>query len=138
MQTVTFTEAVIIGDSAFLNNEWLATPLLHPQTQQEAFYNYSHKHSRSVVECTIGLLKQRFRGLLDGLRTKNMAFAVRTIKAAIVLHNLCLSYDPLGDGEIGDMLRAADIAGNNNEAADDEMNVVGDRRRRLIESFPLV
>ncbi len=50
---------------------------------------------------------------------------------------LC-AYDLLSDGEIGGMLRAADIVDDNNEAANDEMNVIGDRRRRLIESFPLV
>lgn len=48
------------------------------------------------------------------------------------------AHDPLGDDETDDVLRAADLANDNNEAANDEMNVIGDRRRRLIKSFPLV
>jgi hypothetical protein len=50
---------------------------------------------------------------------------------------LARAHDPLGDDETDDMLRAADIPNDNNEAANDEMNVIGDRRRRLIKSFLL-
>uniref|UniRef100_UPI00398F2A1B putative nuclease HARBI1 n=1 Tax=Pristiophorus japonicus TaxID=55135 RepID=UPI00398F2A1B len=42
---------------------WLVTPLHNPRTEPERRYNMSHITARSIIERTIGILKQRFRCL---------------------------------------------------------------------------
>jgi hypothetical protein len=137
------TGAVLLGDSAYATSEWLIPPLAHAavHTQQQYYFNYAHTHTRFIAECGIGLLKTRFRPLHYGLRVRDMAFAVRVIKAAVVLHNICMSYNPLGADEIRAMLDEPHIGENGGAAAadgDEQDQPNNTRRNTLIQSFPHV
>lgn len=46
-----------------------------------------HAKLRRVVECTFGLLKNRFYCLSDRLRVKEPRYASQIIKACCTLHN---------------------------------------------------
>jgi hypothetical protein len=122
---------------------WLITPLAVTHTQQQFYYNYAHMHTRRLVECSFGLLKSRFRVTLNGLRVKSMRFAVVVIKAAIVLHNVCLAYNPLTQDEIVALLNDPDIMNDAGDDAneDDEPNGFHhnfDHRNEIIATFPVI
>lgn len=59
-----FPNGVLLGDSGYPNLEYLITPLTSPVTPQELKFNVLHKKTRHFIECTNGLIKQRFRCLL--------------------------------------------------------------------------
>ena len=42
--------AVILGDSAFAESDWMRTPILKPITRAERFFNYKHSSHRFRVE----------------------------------------------------------------------------------------
>jgi hypothetical protein len=82
-----------------------------------------------------------------------MRFAVRVIKAAIVLHNISLSYDPIGQDDIEAMLNDLDVNANgqgdangqddangNDNIVDEEYANGGNnaRRNQLIGTFPMI
>lgn len=45
----------------YAQKTWLMVPFRNAMTPGQRAYNYWHRSSRSVVERTIGLLKQRWR-----------------------------------------------------------------------------
>ena len=52
-------------------------------------FNQAHRTTRSIVERSFGVLKNRFYALSTGLRVKSMEYASKLIIAAAILHNLC-------------------------------------------------
>ncbi|PAA86975.1 hypothetical protein BOX15_Mlig023435g1, partial [Macrostomum lignano] len=80
---------LLFADSGYWNDDYLITPLLNPQSDQERRFNEAHKATRSIVECTIGILKQRLRCLLRPLQVRPI-FAANIFRCCVVLHNLAL------------------------------------------------
>lgn len=73
---------------------WLITPFRdngHLTDDQKKF-NKILSSLRQVVERSIGLLKGRWRKLLD-IDHLDVVFATKVIMAACVMHNFCLIYD---------------------------------------------
>jgi len=56
-------------------------------------FNVAHRRTRWVIECAIGVLKQRFLCLLNGLRVRSPAFACEIVRACICLHNILIRVD---------------------------------------------
>jgi hypothetical protein len=52
-------------------------------------FNKKHSRTRIIVEHAFGRLKNRWRVLLDVLHCKKMEYAIDTILACCVLHNIC-------------------------------------------------
>ena len=58
---------ILLGDSGYPNLEYLITPILLPRSDNERHFNVAHRKTRRIVECAIGVLKQRFRILLSAV-----------------------------------------------------------------------
>lgn len=82
------------GDRGYPLKPWFLMPIAHPQTVEEAHYNTVLACVRSVVECTIGILKGRWRCLdASGQRLIYEPGKVcKIILACCFLHNICLSH----------------------------------------------
>lgn len=82
----------IAGDSAYPLSGQLVTPFRDNGrlTRQQKKFNTEFSRRRVVVERAFALLKGRFRRL-KFLKMWGIADTVRTIIAACVLHNMCLS-----------------------------------------------
>ena len=123
-----FPGAVILADSAYPVREWLI-PCFRGDQQEgaRARFNSSHKKTRVVVERTIGILKQRFRCLLGGLRFKKMETCAKVIKACAILHNLCIL-----NGDYGEDMEDTMANDQNDELPSQQNDDQRDRRRQEI------
>lgn len=82
----------LIGDAAYKILKTILVPYKDNGrlTQRQKNYNYCLSSTRMVVERSIGLLKARFRILLDKLPMKRIDLIPNYIMACCVLHNICL------------------------------------------------
>ncbi len=128
-----FPGSIILGDSAYPCRSWLITPLPERRqlTQQEQRYNRSHKRTRVIVERTIGILKQRFRVLLECVRLRDMKEVAILVKSLCILHNLCIQQ---GDDARGFEPVNPDHDDGYNDDEQDE-TVPQARRNAIIASF---
>uniref|UniRef100_UPI00398E8E5B putative nuclease HARBI1 n=1 Tax=Pristiophorus japonicus TaxID=55135 RepID=UPI00398E8E5B len=53
----------LLGDKGYALSTWLMTPLRNPRSAGQVAYNESLTATRSIIEHTFGILKQRFRCL---------------------------------------------------------------------------
>ncbi|XP_054283164.1 putative nuclease HARBI1 [Macrosteles quadrilineatus] len=82
----------LIGDSGYGLEPSLIKPFEHTEEGTPEFrFNQRHRQARAIVECSIGLLKNRFRCLL---RDRTLHYypptAAKIINCCAALHNLCL------------------------------------------------
>ncbi len=89
----------IIGDKAYALHPKVMTPYRDNghMTPQQINYNYCLSRARSIVERAFGLLKGRWRCLLDNFAVRHLGWASRYILAICVLHNICIMQDDLWD-----------------------------------------
>ncbi|KAK7476085.1 hypothetical protein BaRGS_00032712, partial [Batillaria attramentaria] len=78
-------DGLLLGDSGYMQRDWLFTPLSNPTTRAEGNYNASHMSARSSVERSIGVLKRRWH-CLRRLRLAPHK-ACKVIVVCIMLHN---------------------------------------------------
>lgn len=85
----------VLADSAYTLQEHVMTPFRNNGflTAEQRFFNRTHSSVRCMVECSIALLKGRWRWLLDRLSMRRMDLAPYYIIACCILHNLCLKRD---------------------------------------------
>ena len=95
-------DGIILGDSGYMQREWLFTPFPYPTTQKEKKYNSCHSSARSTVERAIGVLKRRWH-CLRRLRL-HPAKACKVITSCAMLHNRArrLNVDVLSDSDTSD------------------------------------
>ena len=84
-----FPGAVIIGDSAYPLLPWLIPMNTHGTADAQRFYRALAK-TRQIVESAFGVLKQRWRCLLSGIRVDTPLYAATIIKACFYLHNFVI------------------------------------------------
>uniref|UniRef100_A0A914XQN4 DDE Tnp4 domain-containing protein n=1 Tax=Plectus sambesii TaxID=2011161 RepID=A0A914XQN4_9BILA len=84
-----FDRAIILGDSAYPQNDGLMPPIARPINDNERRYNRAHRKTRRLIECAFGSFKESFQ-CLKRLRVKSPLFACEIIKACTVLYNLRL------------------------------------------------
>lgn len=83
----------ILADSAYTLQHHLMRPYRNDGhlTREQRFYNKTLSKARASVERAIGLLKIRWRILLNCLPMKRLDLAPYVIVACCVLHNICLT-----------------------------------------------
>jgi hypothetical protein len=125
-------DSVLLGDSGYGNTDYLVTPIAAPRTAQEERFNRSHRRTRRIVECAIGVLKQRFRCLL---LPQHLApdFVGEIVRCCAALHNLVLDPDEAADilSAVGDPNLEAEES--DEEEGQDDGNI--DMRMRLVQTF---
>lgn len=62
-------------------------------TYAQMRYNTCLSQARMIVERTIGLLKERFRSLLDTLPMRRTDLIPKYVVACCILHNICLIHN---------------------------------------------
>lgn len=82
----------IIGDAAYGIHRNVMVPFRDNGylTMRQKNYNHCLSVTRMIVERAIGLLKIRFRSLLDGLSLTDTEYIPTFIIACCVLHNICI------------------------------------------------
>ena len=75
-----FPSAIILGVSAYPCKDWLIPPIRMPRTEAENRFNAAHKSTRSVIERSFGLLKNRFAVLATRLHVKSPDYACEIVK----------------------------------------------------------
>ena len=76
--------------------------LKHHLTDAEDRYNKALCKTRFCVECTLGIVQNRFGAILKKLRIHGTEYSCKIIVGCLVLHNICVEnrdhYDPLPEG----------------------------------------
>jgi len=88
-----FSDSWLLGDSGYPLHPYLLTPVQHPATIVEKRFNQAHGRTRSIVERTIRLWKQRVRCISKssgGLKLNPTKFCCVIVVTAI-LHNIAVS-----------------------------------------------
>lgn len=94
-----FPGAVLLGDSIYPLKSWLIPPILRNEGDPAQLrFLRAHKQTRRVIECAIGIAKEKFP-CLNYLRLTDTAFACEVIKCCIVLCNLSKRNDQVAHEE---------------------------------------
>ncbi|KAJ8948005.1 hypothetical protein NQ318_011893 [Aromia moschata] len=83
---------VLLGDSAYPLKANLLVPFKDrgQLTERQVNYNIQLAKNRYIIEHTFGVLKQKFRQLYH-IKLRNIQTIVHLIRAACVIHNVCIS-----------------------------------------------
>lgn len=66
-------------------------------------FNLFHSKARSIVECSFGYLKTRWRCIFNKDLELKISNCIKTIVACCVMHNLCLQEDALEESYEGNI-----------------------------------
>lgn len=82
----------LLGDAAYSIQKYIMVPFKDNGhlTDAQITYNIRLSQARMMIERAIGLLKGRFRSLLDSLPMKRTDLIPKYIVACCILHNICL------------------------------------------------
>lgn len=78
----------LVGDNAFPLKRFLMRP--YPQNtldNKKRIFNYRLSRGRKTIECSFGMMTQKFQVLLTPIRCKEVTTIVDIIKCVCVLHN---------------------------------------------------
>lgn len=125
----------LLGDSGYKLEKYLFTPLLVPTNPKEEIYNKAHKTTRNTIERCFGVLKQRFRCLLDGI-TVSFYNAKILIVALAVLHNIAIEEndDPPTDDVNLEPSNTFDMQNNRDSNSENENERVKYILKQFIEN----
>jgi hypothetical protein len=81
-----------VADAGYTQTTRMLTPypITADMTRDESNYNYLHSKSRIVVECALGIIKERFRILKKPLLHQTATRQSMVVKACFVLHNVLI------------------------------------------------
>ena len=79
---------VLLGDSAYGLRRYLLTPFTAPENDAEQRYNDAHTCTRTRIEHTFGITKNRSGCILIPLRVMGPDMSCAVILACFVLHNI--------------------------------------------------
>jgi len=89
----------LLGDSAYSIQKYIIVPFRDNGhlTETQVKYNRIHSSARMIVERSLGLLKGRFRSILDNLPMTRTDLIPKYIIACCILHNICLLHKDMID-----------------------------------------
>lgn len=89
----------LLGDSAYEIQKYIMVPFRDNGhlTETQMKYNQIHSSARMIVERSLGLLKGRFRSILDTLPMNRTDLIAKYIVACCILHNICLLHNDMID-----------------------------------------
>lgn len=122
----------LVGDSAYTIHKHLLVPFRNNGhlTDQQIYFNNSLSSVRVTIERAFGLLKNRFRRILNCCPLTDMEFIPKYVLACCVLHNMCLMKNDLIDIEV---INAENVHPNIvNRANNDFWVVAGQHKRNRI------
>lgn len=116
----------ILGDSAYPVKPWIVPPFKDNGGLTDAHrrFNKVHSSTRVVVENSIGLLKNRFRRILNFTEQLHINLIVNIIYATCVLHNMCIMQD-----DNFEITSDSELINNNEE---DQSTIHGVNRQQLL------
>jgi len=120
----------LIGDEAFGLNTNLLRPFGGKElSQKKRIFNYRLSRARRYVECSFGILTNKWRILHRPLNV-NTDFAVSIVKACVVLHNFVRERDGYNFEDTMTVLGMNDLPAQPNmqggRAANDIRNILSD------------
>ena len=85
----------LIGDNAY--PDYVLTPFTRPQLRNDVYgfmdsYNFYLSQLRINIECTFGMLVNKFPILQMALATTRLDTVCKTFLVCCILHNLCIDY----------------------------------------------
>ena len=90
----------------------------HNRTAAEERFNRALCKTRSKVECTLGILQNRFGTLLKRLHVHGPEYACKLITGCLVMHNICvLNQDHIDPLMAGRHLDESELTGDNSTEA---------------------
>lgn len=128
----------ILGDAAYRISKYVMVPFKDNGrlTERQIKFNTYLSSARMIVERSLGLLKGRFRNILDTLPMRRSDLIPKYIIACCILHNICLLRD--------DMIDIPVIINNNINVARPQLEENGeqgdgiDKRNAIMYSLPNV
>ena len=96
--SIIYLGAWFLVDNGYL--EWSTTvpPMKHPLTYEEIRFSEWLESMRKDIECTFGIMKQRFHVLKHGIRLHLIANSDKVWSTCCALHNMLLFVDGLHKG----------------------------------------
>lgn len=83
----------MLGDAGYALKPYVMTPFRSTTDgSRERSFNLKHSKARNIIERTIGLLKNRYRCLMDKLHYKPEK-AAQIANVCCALHNLCIIHN---------------------------------------------
>lgn len=124
----TFPKISITGDAGYGLKPYLITPFRSTSDgSRERIFNNKHAKARNIIERTIGLLKNRYRCLIDKLHY-NPEKATQIINVCCALHNMCVLHNVDLDVDVtatlSDMDEPSELADDNMDAQRIRMQIV--------------
>ncbi|XP_036335023.1 putative nuclease HARBI1 [Rhagoletis pomonella] len=86
---------LLLGDAGYALQPYMLTPFRNTDDGSvQGIFHKRHAKARNIVECTIGVFKNRFRCLL-GARALHYEpkKATQIINVCVALHNICIFYN---------------------------------------------
>lgn len=84
------SDSIMLGDAGYPLLNWMLVPFAMASVVElkHRVYNYRHSRTRMPIERAFGMLKARWRCLLNCMKC-SFGHAIHAIKACVALHNLC-------------------------------------------------
>ncbi len=90
-----YTQLYLLCDGGYHKWSCLINPYKHTANKRERRWSEWVESGRKDVECTFGILKQRFRFLRNGINLHNQVEIDMAFFTCCIFHNMILGYDGL-------------------------------------------
>ncbi|XP_055908804.1 putative nuclease HARBI1 [Eupeodes corollae] len=124
------TSSWLLGDSGYPLEPFLITPYRNAaENSPEARFNYVHSQARSIVERCIGVMKTRWRSILEERKLRySPRKSAQIVNVCAALHNICCEHTvPLPEA----VLTASPSEHSNNQQAENARNEGARTRNRI-------